>query len=167
MKMSAHVISFGLLISGGCCATSLMDRDVNVLFERSVSVLEGRVIGIEADCKNRVCKSAIRVAVEKRYKGENTQSTEEVFCSGVALAVGFSYVFFIESAEKAAKLAGCEVVAEPDAVFSRFNRDVYRYMSPDSFRPAEIGSKKYLTGWVLVEEFDELVLQARKRQALL
>ena len=153
MKNRGLAIVSGLLLSSNCFATSIVDRDISSILKGSKTVLEGKVIGIKAECDNVGCLSEVTIAVQKTYKGDE-KSTEARFCSSAPLGIGFSYVFFVETAQSQVDKSKCGSVVERDAVFSRFGDAVYRYMSPGSFNTAKIDADEYLTGWILVKGFD-------------
>lgn len=95
--------------------------------------LKAGVIGIHAECKERRCSSEIKIVVDKKYKGPDSPATEEKFCSGAPLTIGFSYVFFVEAPGNSVGNAGCSGVVQRDGVFSCLDNLVYRYMSRGSF----------------------------------
>lgn len=162
MRGDKLLLLCGLLFSGNSFATSFLDRDVGELFEGSDSVLEGKVVGIQAECDKAGCTSEIKISVERTYKGNEAKDAVAKFCSAAPLSIGFSYIFFVEPVEKGASHhVKCTGVVERDGVFSRFEDAVYRYMSPGSFKMTEIDRDEYLTGWILVKEFDKLNLRIK------
>jgi hypothetical protein len=157
MKTAVLALVSGLLLPISGFATSFLDRDVSSLMEASTAVFEGRVVGIKAECGKGQCSAEIRIVPEKTYKGEPDASELRV-CSFAPVIIGFRYVFFVESVtENQPQYAQCTSAVQRDAIFSRFGDAVYRYMSPGSFNTATVQGDEYLTGWILVKGFDEMV----------
>lgn len=154
MRIRGLAIVSGLLLSFGCLATSIVDRDVRSILEGSKALIEGKVIGIRAECDKSRCSSDVTIAVQKTYKGDE-KATEARFCANAPLSLGSSYLFVVEAAQSELDKPHCGGVVERGAVFSRFGDAVYRYMSPGSFNTARIDADEYLTGWILVKGFDE------------
>jgi len=158
MRVRELAIVSGLILPGSCFAMSFIDRDVSSMLEGSKTVLEGKVIGIKAECDKLACFSEVTVKVEKTYKGD-AKATEARFCSSTPLSIGFRYIFFLEMAQRQAERLRCSTVVEQDAIFSRFGNAVYRYMSPGSFNTAKVDADEYITGWILVKGFDATLLK--------
>lgn len=159
MRYQAAALGALIFMNGNVVAMSFVDRDVNELRDRSEKVVEGMVVRLDASCdKNDGCKSMVVVEIEKTLVGKGAQGDMVGFCSFAPLSAGFSYVFFLEpDVIDGHEKRDCALVAQRDAVFSRFNESVYRYMSPGSFVPAEVDGQNFLTGWVEVDGFDALL----------
>jgi hypothetical protein len=158
VRLRELAIVCGLGLPMSAFAMSFVDRDVSSMLEESKAVVEGTVVGIKAGCDKFACFSNVTVTVEKTYKGDAT-ATEARFCSSAPLSIGFSYIFFVETAQRQADRRQCRTVVAQDAIFSRFGNAVYRYMSPGSFNTAKIADDEYITGWILVKGFDATLIK--------
>lgn len=155
MKTQLAATFLGTMFFCACSnvkSTSFVDRDIAELRSSAVAAFEGRVSSLSASCGLEGCASYVTAEVQKAYFGEGAVGKKMRFCSLAPLMAGYVYVFFVE-AEKSEN-SKCELISQRDGIFSRFGESVYRYMSPGSFTHTEIDGDEYLTGWIIVKDFD-------------
>ncbi len=159
MKIRILAIACGIILPLMSLGTSFVDREVKEIFEVSTGVVEGMVTSVEAQCNKSGCSSLVEIYAKKTYKTWDKNESHYRFCSFTPVNIGFSYVFFIENVDEEKNLPLCKKIVKSDGVFSRFGNGAYRYMSPGSFNTVEMDGEKYVTGWILVKDFDAIVVE--------
>lgn len=142
-------ISYAVNIS----AVSLIDRGIGNLLNESSHVFEGRATQIDATCSEDGCVQLIRIAVSRYIKGGDSKDDVVMVCGGVPMRLWSEYIVFAE--ELAPEASGCDLKFQWDGVFERFGSEVFRYMSPGTFRRLKDDEGGiYLGGWIKENDFD-------------
>ena len=159
--VSLLFISYSVIAS----STSLLDRDVQELWDGSTHVLDGRINEINAKCSEAGCIHLIRVEVFDAIKGGASNGDIIMACGETPVRLWSRYVIFANASDKSMlEKDECELNFQADGIFQRFGGDVFRYMSPGSFdRIRDSEGVIYIGGWREVKDFDYLMNKSKDR----
>lgn len=152
MKRFLIILVLSVVANQACNAYSLIDRGLDDLYDASEYVIEGDLIGIEGNCRDK-CTIYYDIRVSKTVKGALEASVISNVCAFSQLPIGTDYVLFLLDAPAASSNARCRYQIQHDGAFRRLGPRTYRIMSPDSMIMVENDGNLYTTDTVLFRNF--------------
>ena len=152
-----------ITISDKSRSHSVIDRDVNSLYESAQAVVRGKIISVSGQCESERCITSFSLNVDQTFKGPEKETV--AFCSENPIKLGEFYVVFIFPAKN--KLTDCKYSTALDSVFlySKYGSS-RRVGSSDSSGVFIEDGKRYIASEVEYNNFNDEIMRAVKKRKI-